>query len=114
MDSADNRRAEPRNVMVNNLKSLSVAVAGDDRSPVLHQLSHVSRFTAWRSACIENFLSWLWIQKLTGNHGARVLNVAMTRLESGCWQTVQLHKIRIVPHRSRVWIQLQKRSRIDL
>jgi hypothetical protein len=104
MDSVDNGRAEPGNIILNDLKSLSIAIAGDNRSSVPHELSHVSRFPTWRSARIENFLSRLWIQKLTGNHSAGVLNVATTRRESGRRQPVQLHKIRIVRHRSRVRI----------
>jgi hypothetical protein len=104
VDSVNNGRAEPGNIILNGLKSLRVAITADDRSPVLHDLSQVSGFPAWRSACIENFLSRLWVEKLTGNRSAGVLNVAMTQLESGRWQIVQLHKVRIVWHRPRVRI----------
>src|SRR5215471_683592 len=113
-DRMNHCRAEPGDIVLEDLKSFRIALAGDDLSPVLHQLSQVARFAAWRCACVENFFSWSRIQKLAGDNCAGILNVAMTRSESRCRQSVELYKIRLALQWSRIGIQLQKVFRVDL
>ena len=76
-------------------KSFTVAVAGDDNTPVLHELREIARFAARCRTRVQDFFTWLRIEKLTGDCCAGVLNVAMTRIESGRWQSVELYKIGI-------------------
>src|SRR5262249_27964408 len=113
-DRLNDRRAEPRDIRLQNLKSLTVTVARNDRSPVLHELSQIARFSAWRCTRVEDFFSWFRIEKPTGEHGAWILNVAITRIESRCWQHGELYKVRIVRQQSRIRIPLQKDLWIDL
>src|SRR5262249_8467540 len=113
-DRMDHCRAEPGDIVLEDLKSCRAALAGDDLSSVLHQLSQVARFAAWCRARVENFFSWFRIHKLAGDHCAGILNVAMTRSESRRRQSVELYKIRLALQWSRIGIQLQKIFRVDL
>ena len=112
-DRTDNARAQPYHIIFQDLKSIRIAVAGDDGSTVLHELSQVARFAARCGACIQNFLFRFRIQKLAGKRCAGVLDVAMTRSESSRWQDIKLYKIGIVRQLSRVRIDLQESFRID-
>ena len=79
--SMDNCGAEPRDIVLQDLKSLTITVAGNDRSPVLHELCEEACFAARCCARVEDSFARLRIQKLGGNHCAGILNVAMTQLE---------------------------------
>src|SRR6266850_664702 len=92
-DSTNNGRAQPADIIFQNLESLRVAVAGDDNTLVLQELREIGRFAARCRTRVEDFFSWLRIEKLTGDCCAGVLNVAMTRIESGLWQRGEFHKI---------------------
>src|SRR6478752_5247027 len=92
-DSANDGCAQPADIFLQNLKSFTVAIAGNDDSPVLHELREIGRFAARRRASVEDSFSWLRIEKLTRDCCAGVLNVAMTRIESGHWQSIEFYKI---------------------
>src|SRR5512132_4110313 len=92
-DSTNDGRAQPADVIFQNLESLTVAVTGNDNSPVLHELREIGRFAAWSRTRVENFFSWLRIEKLTRDCCAGILNVAMARIESSHWQSVEFYKI---------------------
>src|SRR3954470_8504855 len=92
-DSPNNAGSQPTNIIFQNSESLMVAVTGNDESPILHELREISRFAAWRRTRVEDSLSWLRIEKLTRDCCAGILNVAMARIESGRWQSVEFHKI---------------------
>src|SRR4030095_4456986 len=92
-DGANNGRAEPTDSPFYDFEAFTVAVAGDDHTPVLHELCQIGRFTARCRARVEDFFSWFRIEKLTGDCCARILNVAITRIESGGWQSVEFYKI---------------------
>src|SRR4029078_6015965 len=95
-DSPNGGHAQPTDIIFQNLESFPVAVAGDDNTSVLHELREIGRFAARCCTRIEDFFSWLRIEKQTRDCRAGVLNVAMTRIESVRWQTVEFYKIRIV------------------
>jgi hypothetical protein len=84
-DSTNNGRAQPADIIFQNLESFMVAVAGNDSSPVLHELREIGCFAARCRARIEDLFSWFRIEKLTRDCCAGVLNVAATRIESGRW-----------------------------
>ena len=92
-DSTNDGRAQPANIIFQNLESFTVAVAGDDDSPVLHELREIGCFAARSRTRVEDSFSWLRIEKLTRDCCAGVLNVAMARIESGRWQSVEFYKI---------------------
>jgi hypothetical protein len=92
-DSMNNGRAQPADIIFQNLESFTVAIAGNDDTLVLHELREIGRFAARCRTRVEDSFSWLWIEKLTRDRGAGVLNVAMTRIESGRWQGVEFYKI---------------------
>src|ERR1700758_5157708 len=92
-DSTNNGRAQPGDVIFQNLESIMVAVTSDDYTSVLHELRQISCFAAWCSTRVENFFSWLWIEKLTRDRCAGVLDVALTRIESGHGQSIEFYKI---------------------
>ena len=92
-DRTNDGCAQPINITLENFESLTVAVAGNDDSSVLHELREISRFAARRCAGVEDCLSRLRVEKLTGNCCTGIMNVAMTRVESGCWQTIEFYKI---------------------
>src|SRR6478735_11026141 len=93
--STNDTRSQPINITFQNLESFTVAVAGNNDSPVLHELREISRFAARRRACVEDSFSWLRIKKLTRDCCAGILDVAVARIESGRWQSVEFHKIRV-------------------
>ena len=92
-DSTNDGRAQPTNIIFQNLESFTVAVAGNDDSPVLHELREISRFAARCRTRVEDSFSWLRIEKLTRDCCAGILNVAMARIESGRWQSIEFYKI---------------------
>ena len=92
-NSANDGRAQPTNIIFQNLESFTVAVAGNDGSAVLHELREIGRFAARRRARVEDSFSWLRIEKLTRDCCAGILNVAMARIESGRWQSIEFYKI---------------------
>src|SRR5215208_3941481 len=98
-DSTNDGRAQPANIIFQNLESFAVAVTGNDNTPVLHELCEISRFAARRGARVEDFFSWFGIEKLTRDRCAGILNVAITGIESRGWQSVELHKIWIARYR---------------
>jgi hypothetical protein len=99
-NNANDGRAQPADIIFQNLESFAVAVAGNDGSAVLHELRDVGCFAARRSARVENSFPWLRIEKLAGDCCAGVLNVAMARIESGRWQSVEFYKIWVARYRS--------------
>src|SRR6476659_986062 len=92
-DSTNDGRAQPTNIIFQNLESFTVVVAGNDNSPVLHELRKISRFAAGCRARVEDSFSWLRIEKLTRDCCNGILNVAMTRIESSRWQSIEFYKI---------------------
>src|SRR5512133_3369208 len=92
-DSTNDGRAQPADIIFQNLESFTIAVAGNDDSPVLHELREIGRFAARCRTRVEDFFSWLRSKKLTRDCCAGILNVAMTRIESGRWQRVEFYKI---------------------
>src|SRR5262245_17985492 len=92
-DNANNGRAQPADVIFQNFESFTVAVAGDDNTLVLHELREIARFAARCRARVEDLFSWFGIEKLTRDCCAGILNVAMTRIETGRWQSVEFYKI---------------------
>ena len=92
-NSTNDGRAQPVDIIFQNLESFTVAVASNDNSPVLHELREIGRFAAGCRTRVEDSFSWLRIEKLTRDCCAGVLNVAMTRIESGRWQSVEFYKI---------------------
>src|SRR6476661_1855569 len=92
-DSTNDGRAQPTNIIFQNLESFTVAVAGNDNSQVLHELRKISRFAAGCRARVEDSFSWLRIEKLTRDCCTGILNVAMTRIESSRWQSIKFYKI---------------------
>src|SRR5215831_1644038 len=92
-DSTNHGGAEPADIIFQNLKSFTVAVAGNDNTSILHELCEIGRFAARGRARVEDFFSWFRIEKLTRDCCAGVLNVAMTRIESGRCQSVEFYKI---------------------
>src|SRR6476646_1972372 len=94
-DSTNDGRAQPTNIIFQNLESFTVAVASNDNSPVLHELRKISRFAAGCRARVEDSFSWLRIEKLTRDCCAGILNVALARIESRRWQSVEFYKIRV-------------------
>jgi hypothetical protein len=99
-DGTNDGRAQPADIIFQNLESFTVAVAGNDDSPVLHKLRQIGRLAAGRRARVEDSFSWLRIEELTRNYCAGVLNVAMTRIESRHWQIVEFYKIWVARKRS--------------
>ncbi len=99
-DSTNDGRAEPANIIFQNLESFMVAVTGNDQSPVLHELREIGCFTAWCRTRVEDFFSWLRIEKLTRDCCTGILNVAMARIESGRWQSIEFYKIWVARWRS--------------
>ena len=91
--SMNDVRAEPPDIIFQSLESFTVTVAGDDNTPVLHELREMGRFAARRRARVENLFSWFRIEKLTCDCCAGILNVAMTRIESRGWQSLEFYKI---------------------
>src|SRR5882757_3256839 len=91
--STNDGRAQPADIVFENLESFTVAVASNDNSPVLHELCEIGRFAARCRTRVEDSFSWLRIEKLTRDCRAGVLNVAMTGIESGRWQSVEFYKI---------------------
>src|SRR6476620_534614 len=91
--STNDGRAQPTNIIFQNLESFIVAVAGNDNSLVLHELREIGRFAARCRTRVEDSFSWLRLEKLTRDCCAGILNVAMTRIESGLWQSVESYKI---------------------
>jgi len=75
-DSVNNGRAHPADIIFQNLESFTVTVAGDDNTPVLHELREMGRFAAWRRARVENSFSWFRIEKLTRDCCAGIPNVS--------------------------------------
>ena len=94
-DSTNDGRAEPADIIFENLEPVTITVARDDNTAVLHELRQIGCFAAWCGTRVENLFSWLWIEKLTRDCCAGILDVAMARIESGRWQTVEFHKIRV-------------------
>ena len=82
-DRTNDGRAQPADVIFKNLEPFMVAVARDDDTPILHELRQTGCLAAWCGTRVENLFSWLWIEKLTRNCCAGVLDVALTRIESG-------------------------------
>src|SRR5436190_2516624 len=95
-DSANNGRAEVADITFQNFKSIAVAVAGNDGTPVLHELREMGRFAARCRASVEDLFSWLRIKKLTRDCCAGILNVAITTIESGRGQSLEFDKIWVV------------------
>ena len=92
-DSTNDGRAQPTNIIFQNLESFTVAVAGDDNTLVLHELREIGRFAARCRTRVEDSFSWLRIEKLTRDCCAGILNVALARIESGRWKSVEFYKI---------------------
>src|SRR5436190_7586642 len=92
-DTPNNCRAQATDITFQNLQSFAVAIASNDDSPVLHKLREVSRFAARRRTRIKDCFSSLRIEKLTGDCCTGILNVAMTDIESGRWQSIEFHEI---------------------
>src|SRR6266480_5262672 len=90
-DSTNDSRAQPADIIFQNLESLTVAVASNDNSPVLHELREIGRFAARCRTRVEDFFSWLRIEKLTRDCCPGVLNIATTRIESGLRQSVEFY-----------------------
>src|SRR5258707_14588885 len=93
--STNDGRAQPADIIFENLESFTVAIAGDDRTPVFHELREIGRFAARCRTRVQDSFVWFRIEKLTRDCCAGVLNVAMTRIESGLWQSVEFYKIRV-------------------
>src|SRR5205823_6871840 len=104
-DSAIDRRAEAADITFQNFKSIAVPVAGNDHTPILHELREIGRFAARCRARVENLFSWFRIKKPTRDCCAGILNVAITTIESGGGQSLEFYKIWVVRKRSRVWVQ---------
>src|SRR5215216_830215 len=98
--STNDGHAEPAHIIFQNLESFTVAVAGDDNPPVLHELREIGRFASRCRACVEDFFSWFRTEKLTRDCCAGILNVTMTRIESGRWQSIEFYKISVARQRS--------------
>ena len=81
-DGANNGRAEAADIAFQHLESFTVAVGGDDDTPILHELREIGRFAARCCARIKDSFSWFRIEKLARDRCAGVLNIAMTRIES--------------------------------
>src|SRR5678815_1412422 len=92
-DSTNDGRAQPADIIFQNLESFTVAVTGNNNSPVLHELRQIGRFAAGCRTRVEDSFSWLRIEKLARDCCAGILNVAMTRVESSRWQSVEFYKI---------------------
>src|SRR5258705_152554 len=92
-DSTNDGRAQPADIIFQNLESFTVAVASNDNSPVLHELREIRRFAARCRTRAEDSFSWLRIEKLTGDCCAGVLIVAMTRTEGGLCNAFEIYKI---------------------
>src|SRR4029077_13922803 len=101
-DSANDARSQPINITFQNLESFTVAVAGNDGSLVLHELGEIGRFAAGRRARVEDSFSRLRIEKLTRDCCTGILNVAMARIESGRWQSIEFYKIWNARYQSQV------------
>src|SRR5215204_1099652 len=99
-DSTNDGRAEPADIILQNLNSFTVSVTGNDNSLVLHELREICRFAARCRARVEDFFSWLRIEKLTRDCCAGILNVAITRIESSRWQSIEFYKIWVAWQRS--------------
>src|SRR6187200_1092571 len=93
--STNDARSQPINITFQNLESFTVAVAGNNDSPVLHELREISRFAARRRARVEDSFSWLGIEKVACDCRAGILNIALARIESRRWQSVEFYKIRV-------------------
>src|SRR5436190_24114921 len=92
-DSPNDARSQATNIIFENFESLMVAVTGNDDSSVLHELREITRFAARRRTSVKDSFSWLRIEKLTRDCCAGILDVAMARIESGRWQSVEFYKI---------------------
>src|SRR5215831_19521839 len=92
-DSTNDDRAQPADIILQNFESFTVAIAGNDNTTILHELREIGRFAARSRACVENFFSWLRIEKLTRDCCAGILNVAMARIKSSRWQSAKFYKI---------------------
>src|SRR5215211_2045437 len=99
-DSTNDGRAQPADIIFQNLESLTVAFTGNDNSVIVHELREIGRFAARCRTRVEDSFSWLRIEKLTRDYCAGVVNVAMTRIESGRWQSVESYKICVASQRS--------------
>src|SRR5512141_1407705 len=91
-DSTNDGRAQPADIIFQNLESLTVAVASNDNSPVLHELREISRFAARGRTRVQDSFSWLRIEKLTGDCCAAVTKLARTKIESVVCQSVRIYK----------------------
>ena len=109
----DNLDAEVRDVGFEHSKALWVAVRHHDHTPIFHELRDVACFPAWRGACIEDFFSGLWIEKLTGNRSGWILNVAMAQIKSVGWPCVKFYKLRTAGQRPRFRISPEEVLAID-
>src|SRR4029077_29146 len=92
-DSTNDGRAQPADIIFQNLESFTVAVASNDNSPVLHELREIGRFATRCCTRVEDSFSRLRIEKLTRDCCTGILNVAMTRIESGRRQSVEFYEI---------------------
>ncbi len=54
---------------------------GHDSSAVLHFFCEVRRFAAGCCASVEDTFTWLWVEKIACEEGARVLNVGEALLQ---------------------------------
>jgi len=61
-DNANDGGAQPADIIFQDLESLAIAVTCNDDSLVLHELSEIGCFAAWRRAGVEDFFSWAWIE----------------------------------------------------
>src|SRR5262245_44992342 len=92
-DGTNDDRAQPADIIFQNFEAFTVTIAGNDNTPVMHEPREIRCFAARRRARVQDSFSWLWIEKLTRDCCAGILNVAMTRIESGRWQSVEFYKI---------------------